>query len=505
MTPPGDQIPTGFKRWAIVIAGVLGTAVFDLTWMIVGVALPHMQGSFSATPDQIAWVMTAFIVGGTMMVAVTGWASTRFGRKQVFVLAIAGNTLATVMCGASESLEAEVFWRFMQGVLSAPLLALGQALTIDAFPPEKRGLAAGIWGAAGVGAVVFAPVLGGYLIEHMNWRWVFYAVIPLGLFATIWSFIFIPSTPPQDSRRLDWSGFAALIVLVGALQLALSRGERLDWLASPEIRIELLVACFALLVLLVRLYESTTPIIERQLFVDRNYSVSVSFMLLFGGLTTLPIILIPLMLQQMSGYPAITAGAMMFSRGLGTVVSLLGVGFLMSRLDPRLVLAVGFGFFATTNIFMSTWNASINVTALVVTNFVQGCASGATYVPIVTLSLATLAKRLHTEGITFMFLVFNMGSALGVAAVFALHTRLIQINRSVLVEHVTETNELLRTPSAPVEWDLQTQSGLASVSAEVSRQAQMIAYVDSYLAIGIAAALVIPLIALIKKPISSKP
>lgn len=494
------ELPTGFTRWAIVIAACLGTAVFDLTWMIVGVALPHMQGSFSATPDQIAWVMTAFIVGGTMMIAVTGWCSERFGRKQVFVFAVLGNTVATVMCGSAGSLESEVAWRFVQGVLSAPLLALGQAICIDAFPREKRALATGIWGSVGVGAVVFAPLFGGYLIEHMDWRWVFYAVIPLGAFASVWSWIFLPATKPSHGRRLEWWGFIALIIFVGTLQTALSRGERLDWFDSAEIQFQFAVAGIAFVVVLFRVLTAAQPIVERRLFVDRNFSLSIVFMVLFGGLTTLPVVLLPIMLQQVSGYPPDTAGELMLSRGIGSVVSLLLVGFLMTRFDPRIVLATGFGLFAITNVFMSTWTSSINEWWVVWTNLVQGSASGTTYVPIVTLALATLARQLHTEAITFMFLAFNLGSALGVAAVFSLYTRLVQVNHSVLAEHVTANNEVFQLPGAREAWDPNTPTGLAALAAEISRQAEIIAYVNAFLVVGIVAAAVVPLVLIVRKP-----
>ena len=494
------EVPTGFKRWSIVIAAVLGTALFDLTWMIVGVALPHMQGTFSATPDQISWVMTSFIVGGTMMVSITGWASTRFGRKQLFVFSMVGNTIATVMCGAAGSLEAEVFWRFVQGLLSGPLLAIGQSLVISAFPQEKRGFATGLWGAAGVGAVVFAPVLGGYLIEYVNWRWIFYAVIPIGIAGTICTIAFVPRSEPSPARSLEWTGFAALILLVGTVQLGLSRGERLEWFESTEIRVHFLIAVLALAVVVYRVMTVPQPILERRIFLDKNYVVSIVFMFLFGGLTTLPVILLPLMLQQIAGYPAIAAGEVMMGKGVGTMTSLLLVGLLMNRIDPRLILAVGFSTYAGANFYMSTWTATVDQWDILWTLVLMGSASGTVYVPIVSVSLATMARRLHTEAITFMFLTFNVGSAVGVAAIFALHTRLSQVNRAVLVEHISETNELLRMPRVANSIDLETASGLAALSAEISRQAQIIAYVNSYLFISIAAALVLPLILVLKKP-----
>ena len=493
-------VPTGFKRWSIVIAAVLGTALFDLTWMIVGVALPHMQGSFSATPDQISWVMTSFIVGGTMMISITGWASRRFGRKRLFIFAMVGNTIATAMCGTAASLEAEVFWRFMQGVLSAPLLAVGQSLVISAFPSNRRGFATGLWGAAGVGAVVFAPVLGGYLIEYVNWRWIFYAVIPIGVVGTLWSLAFIPKSLPSPARGLDWLGFATLIVLVGTLQLGLSRGERLQWFESTEIRIHFLIAAITLAMVVHRVATKPGAILESALFRDRNFVVSVTFMLLFGGLTTLPVVLVPLMLQQISGFPPIAAGEVMMAKGVGTMTTFLVVGFIMHRLDPRAVLCVGFLFYACANLYMSTWTDAVDPTSIMFCLIVMGAASGSTYIPIVALALGTLPRRVHTEAITFMFLMFNIGSATAVAAIFALHSRLIQINRSVLVEHITETNVLLKTPAFLNSIDLDTPGGLATISTEISRQAELIAYVNSYLVIGVAAALVIPLVLIVRKP-----
>lgn len=493
-------VPTGFKRWSIVAAAVLGTALFDLTWMIVGVALPHMQGTFSATPDQISWVMTSFIVGGTMAVSITGWAATRFGRKNLFVFSMVGNTIATVMCGAAGSLEAEVFWRFVQGLLSGPLLAIGQSLVISAFPLEKRGFATGLWGAAGVGSVVFAPVLGGYLIEYVNWRWIFYAVIPVGIAGTICTLAFVPREPPIHSRSLEWTGFAALMILVGTLQLGLSRGERLEWFASTEIRIHFLIAGLALVLVVYRMMTVAQPILERRLFYDRNYVISITFMFLFGALTTLPVVLLPLMLQQISGYPAIAAGEVMMGKGVGTMTSLLLAGFLMTRIDPRAILAYGFLAYAGANFYMSTWTDTVDQWTILWCLVLMGSASGTCYVPIVNISLTTLARHLHTEGITFMFLTFNVGSAVGVAAIFALHTRLSQVNRAVLVEHISETNELLRMPMVANSIDLDSSSGLAAISAEISRQASLIAYINSYLFIAIAAAMVVPLILLLKKP-----
>ena len=493
------EVPTGVTRWAIVFAATLGSMVFDLSWIIVGVALPYMQGTFSTTPDEIAWVMTAFIVGGTLMTAATGWASTRFGRKKLFVIAIAANMVTTLMCGLAETLYTEVFWRFVQGMFSAPLLALGQGIILDAFPEEKRGFATGLWTASTVGAVVAAPLLGGYMVETLSWRWVFFISVPVAAVAAVVAWIFIPRSEPDPKRPFEWLGFSALVLLVGTLQLGLSRGNRLDWFESTEICLELGIAAIAFLIVLARTVFVRDSFLERRLFLDRNYLVTINFMLLYGGLLGIPMILMPLMLQQVNGYPAISAGALMLPRGVGLVIAAMGVGML-GRVDPRVLLGFGFLCSVAANLHMSTWTADIDPWTVAWINFVQGMASGAAYPPMVTIALATLERKLHTEAVAFMFLVMNTGKAIGVAAIFVLYTRLLQINYSVLAENVTLTNERLRQSGIPESWDLNTQSGLAALAEEVTRQAQLIAYINAFLAVGVVAALIVPLIFLLKKP-----
>ena len=498
MTSP-SEVPTGFTRWAIVLSAVLGSSVFDLTWMIVGVALPHMQGTFSATPDQIAWVMTAFIVGGMMMNAATGWASTRFGRKQMFVAAIGANALTTLMCGLADSLETEVFWRFLQGMFSVPLLPLGQSITMDAFPEEKRGFAVGLFGACTVGAMVFAPLLGGYLVDNYSWRWVFYVSVPVAVLATLCAWLFIPRSEPDAHRPFEWMGFSALIVLVAALQLSLSRGERLDWFESNEIRVATSVAVVAFVVVVLRTVFVSRPFLERRIFTDRNYLVSMNVMIMFGALVSLPMILLPLMLQQVIGYPAVSAGALMLPRGIGLTLTMLAVGYL-SRVDPRIML--GFGFFcgAVSNLYMSTWSADVGSWTVIWTNVLLGVGSGAAFVPMVTISLATLSRSLHTEALSFLFLVTNTGKAIGIAGVFVLHTRLEQINYSVLSENVTSTNERFRHIPMPESWDTTTTEGLAALQAEIGHQAELIAYLNDFLVVGLIGMAILPLLFFLKKP-----
>ena len=344
-----------------------------------------------------------------------------------------------------------------------------------------------------------APVIGGLVVEHYSWRFVFYCVIPFGIVATIMGVVFLPRTEPNPSRRLELTGFVAVVLLVGAVQLALSRGERLDWFESTEIRIETVIAAVALILVIERSLNSPNRLFPVGLFIDRNFIVAIVFMLIFGAMVTLPVILIPLMLQQVQGFPVVDAGFLMLSRGLGSMLSLLLAGTVLSRFDPRVLLAGGFICVAVSNLYMSTWTENVDAWSIVYTNFVQGCASGITYVPIISIGLATIGRNLHTEAITFTFLVFNLGSGLGVAAIFALHTRLIQINYSVLSENVSLTSERLRQLPLPQSLDPITPSGLASIASEINRQAELIAYLNSFLVIGLVAAASIPLVLIVRK------
>ena len=461
--------------------------------------MPYMQGTFSATSDQIAWVMTAFIVGGMMMNAVTGWASTRFGRKQLFVVAIGGNMVTTLLCGLSDSLAMAVLWRFLQGVTTVPLIALGQGIVLDVFPEDRRAYAIGMFGACTVGVAVFAPLIGGYLVEHFTWRWVFYVNVPVAGLATVCALVFIPSDKPNTERRFEWLGFLALMALVAALNLCLSRGQRLDWLESNEIRMEIAIAAVAFVVVTVRTLYVENSILERRLFTDRNFLLSINVMLMFGALVSLPMILMPLMLQQVFGYSAISAGELMLARGLGLTITMMLVGYLR-RVDARLTLAFGFFLAAAANLYMSTWSTHIDPRTIFWTNMLLGMAAGSIFVPMVTIALSSLCRSLHTEALTFLFLVTNTGKAIGVAAIFVLHTRLLQINQSVLSESVTSTNERYRHIVMPDTWDLDTLGGLATLSVEIARQAELIAYLNDFLVSGALCLAILPLIALLNKP-----
>ncbi len=491
---------TGAAKWLLVISAIVGSTVFEFAWTIVGVALPHMQGEFSATSDQIAWVMTAYVMGSAVAIACVGWLSDRFGRKRMFAFSIAGFTFTLVMCALSATLLEETIWRFMQGVLGAGLIPLGQAITIDAFPGDKQGQATALWGSGVVLGGIMGPVIGGVIVEYYSWPWIFWLNVPIGIIALVGVVFFIPEIESEPDRAMDWFGLILLITGLGALQVMLNRGERLDWFESPEIILEAVIAVTTLYLFVARSYTTHTPFFRPQLFSDRNFIVGQLFIAGNGALSILPLVLLPLLLQNVGGYPAISAGGLIIYRGIGLIIGLTLVGRITSLIDPRHILATGFLVMALSGWGMSQWTVEVSAWEVIWTNTLQGFASGFIYVQITALTFSTLPPKFRTEGFAVFHTVFFSGSAFGVAGIVFVHTRSAQTSHAVLSEYVTPFRELFNYAFIPEQWDINTLSGLASVQAELARQAAMIAYNHTFFIISLMSLLIIPLVFLYTNP-----
>ena len=494
------EIPTGLRRWAIVLASTLGTAAYDFTWTVVGVALPHMQGTFSATPDQVAWVMTGFIVGSAMMMASVGFVTSHIGRKNLFLLSLAGYAIALVGCGLSTSLTEIVAWRFFQGLVGAPLIPIGQAIAVDAFPARQHGKATSIWGIAIVAGGAFGPVFGGMLIEHYGWPWIFYITIPVGIGAIFAVWFIVPEVPKEPARKLDKFGFFILMTAIVMTQLALSRGERQDWFDSTEIIIEALIAGIAVYLFVVHTCTAKNPFIDRALFLNWNYALGLVFLVIFGAVIILPNILLPLLLSEVGGYSAIETGYLLVPRGIGIIIGLIAIGQIDETVDPRATIFVGLALVIFTSWEMAQWSVELSAWSIIWPNFIQGIAGGMMWVPVSALALGTLPRRFQNDGYSVFYLQFDIGSAIGVAGVIAIHTQNSQSNHAVLSEHVTAFNELLRYPNIPEIWDVTEAWGRAALDLEISRQAAMIAYNNSFLLVAIGTATLLPLVFLFRPP-----
>ncbi len=488
------------KRLAITITVMLASSMYALDWTIAAVALPHMQGTFSATQDQISWVLTSYIVISAIALPTTAWLAERIGRKQLFIVAISGFTIFSALCGSAQSLPAEIAYRLAQGSFGAFLIPLSQSILLDNYPPSQHAKAMAMWGIGIMTAPVIGPSLGGYLTHEYSWRWVYYINVPLGIFALLGGLVFLLKTPRSTTPRgFDWLGFFALAIGVGALQTMLDRGERLDWFESGEIMLEFGLVLIGLYVFAVQGLTAKHPMVNLRLFRDRNYALGVVFVFLYGFLSLAPLVMLPPFLQGLQGYPITTIGVLMAPRGLGMMFSMMLFGRFGDKVDARIWVTTGFILLGISSLAMSGWNLQVSDWQVSWTGWVQGMGAGFVIAPLGMLTFSTLDARHRTEASSIWNLIRSLGSAMGLAIALAVLVRMSGTTQAGLSEFINPYNKALWsiggawTPSAG-------NSGLVLVQNEIARQAAMIGYLDVFFLSAIASVAVLPLILLIRKP-----
>jgi DHA2 family multidrug resistance protein len=485
------------NRSLVTICVMLATIMQALDTSIANVALPHMQGSLSATQDQIAWVLTSYIVAAAIATPLTGWLAGRIGRKRLFLAGIVGFTLSSLLCGVAQSLEQIVAYRLLQGVFGAVLVPVSQAILLDVYPRERHGQAMAIWGAGIVVAPILGPTLGGWLTDTYTWRWVFLINLPVGMLTIAGVWAFVSETALDRDRPFDFFGFAMLSLAVGALQLMLDRGEGNDWFGSTETWIELGLAISGLWVFIVHAATAEHPFVSLALFKDRNFVAGSVLMFMIGILLYGTLALLPELLQDVLGYPVMTAGMVLAPRGMGTLVAMALVGRLSGRFDARLLLLMGFAVTAYSLWRMTAYSIDMDKWPILTTTIAQGFGLGLVWVPLTATSFATLPARLRTEASAFSSLVRNVGGSIGIAIGENVLVRNIQINHASIAEHVSPYNPALSMPSVQHAWNLHTMSGLASLNYEITQQAKMIAYIDVFQLLMIMTVILIPLLLLL--------
>jgi DHA2 family multidrug resistance protein len=476
---------------------MLATVMQALDTTIANVALPHMQGSVAASQDQISWVLTSYIVAAAIMTPPTGFLADRLGRRRLFLVAIAGFTVASMLCGIAQSLTELVFYRLLQGVFGASLVPLSQSVLLDTWPREKHGSAMAMWGVGVMVGPILGPTLGGWLTEYYSWRWVFYINLPFGIMAWLGVAAYVAESRRRPDRPFDLWGFALLSLAIGALQLMLDRGEQQDWFSSSEILTEAVLAGLGLYLFVVRTLTARRPFLDPRLFADRNLVTGLVFIFIVGIVLLATMALLPPFLQHLMGYPVLTTGYVLAPRGIGTMISMFLVGRLMGKVDPRLLILAGLGLTAFSLWEMTGFTTEVPTSLIVRTGVVQGLGLGLIFVPLSTLTFATLAPEYRTDATSLFSLMRNLGSSIGISVVMALLARNTQINHAVLVEHVTATNPLYRSPWLPDAWSLASPSGVAALDAEINRQAATIAYLDDFklmMLVVMAAVLLLPLL-----------
>ena len=470
-----ERPPDVVNRAAITVCVILATLMQALDTTIANVALPYMQGSVSASQDQIDWVLTSYIVAAAIMTPPTGFLAGRFGLKRLFLVSVIGFTVASMLCGMAQSLVQIVLFRVLQGLFGAALVPLSQTVLFNINTPEKRGSAMAVWGVAVMAGPVLGPVLGGWLTSVYTWRYVFYINLPIGMLAFLGMVAFLKDTARDTTTKLDWFGFGTLSLAIGAMQVMLDRGEELDWFGSGEIIIEAVIATSAFYLFLVHTFTARQPFVRPSLFRDRNFTAGVLFVAVVGLTYYASLALQPPFLQNLMNYPIVSAGLVMGPRGIGTMGAMLVVGKLTGRVDTRLLLGTGLGLTAWSFYVMTGWTPDISQMTIIVVGVIQGIGLGFIFVPLSVVTLSTLSSEQRAEGAGLYSLSRNIGSSVGISVVNSLLITNTQGNHADIAQYVTGINRMFDAPEIARFWSPVTAAGRAALDAVVTQQAQIIA------------------------------
>jgi MFS transporter, DHA2 family, multidrug resistance protein len=493
------------NRPAVTLCVILAVIMQALDTTIANVALPYMQGSVSASADQINWVLTSYIVAAAIMTPPSGFLANRFGRKRVLMAAVVGFVVASVLCGIAQSLVQIVAFRLLQGFFGAALVPLGQSVLLDIYTAEERGSAMALFGVSVMVGPVLGPVIGGWLTDHYSWRWVFYINVPLGVLAFAGLSVFLRETKTSAAARLDWLGFGSLSIAIAAMQVFLDRGAQLDWFSSFEILIEAVVCASALYIFLVHSFTARNSFVDPRLFLDRNFSVGVLFIFIVGVTYLASLALLTPYLQTLMGYPVVTAGIVMGPRGLGTMACMFLVGRLVGRVDTRFLILIGLLLTAWAMYDMTGWNPNVSEWTIAVTGFIQGAGLGFLFVPLNTVTFATLAPQQRADGTGLFNLARNVGSSVGISAVSYLLTRNNQVNHATIASHVTAFNHAFDSSIVRHALSPWTASGRAALDQAIQTQASIISYIDDFKLMMVLSLAAIPLVLLLRSaPTSGK-
>ncbi|HEX4767333.1 MAG TPA: DHA2 family efflux MFS transporter permease subunit [Lichenihabitans sp.] len=487
------------NRGAITACVILAVIMQALDTTIANVALPYIQGSVSASADQINWVLTSYIVAAAIMTPPSGYIAGRFGRKRVLLVSIAGFVVASILCGLAQSLMQIVGFRLLQGFFGAALVPLSQAFLLDIYPPEERGRAMALFGVSVMVGPVLGPVIGGWLTENVSWRWVFYINLGIGAIAFAGVSAFVAETKTDITARLDWLGFGTLSLAIAAFQMFLDRGEQLDWFSSGEILIEAIVAVSAFYVFLVHTFTAKQPFVNPRLFLDRNFAVGMMFIFIVGITYLASMALMTPYLQTLMGYPVVTAGIVMGPRGIGTMACMFLVGKLVGKIETRWLLMIGLGLTAWAMYDMTGWTKDVSEARIITTGFVQGAGLGFLFVPLTIVTFATLPAEKRGEGTGLYNLSRNIGSSVGISAVSALLIENTQINHANIAAYVTPFNPTFHLPAVERMLSPVTMAGRAALDAIITTQASMIGYMDDFKLMMLMSLGAIPLVFLLKK------
>ena len=499
--------------WLIAISVMLATFMEVLDTSIASVALPYIAGSLSATNDQATWVLTSYLVANAVVLPASSWFSLRFGRKRFLITCIIIFTASSFMCGAATSLALILIARTIQGAGGGALQPLSQAILLESFPPNKRGLAMAVFALGVVVAPVLGPTLGGWLTETYSWRWAFYINIPIGILAVFMIMRRVEDPPYiKDAKpgRIDGIGLGLLALWLGCLQIILDKGQEDDWFGATWIRYAMVLLVVGFVLFLIRQFRAEHPLVNLKVFRNRNFAIGCILIGIFGAAIYGLVTLLPLLYQELLGYNALAAGVAVSPRGIGAIIAMPVIGLLTARLDNRWLIAVGFAMFGISSLWFGRVNLGISQWSFLWAIIISGFGSGCIFVPLSTTTMAGLPNEEIGNASGLYNLMRNIGGSIGISIVNTIVARHEQLHRNELVHSVAPTSITFQEQVMNLRHYLEAQ-GYSSADAlqkayglvnmQVRQQSRLWAYVDDFRYMALVCFLCIPIVFLLKKAV----
>jgi MFS transporter, DHA2 family, multidrug resistance protein len=497
--------------WIIAVAVMLSTFMEVLDTTVVNVSLPHIAGSMSASVDEATWTLTSYLVANAIILPMTGWLANHFGRKRMLMTSVTGFTIASFLCGLAPNLPLLVIFRIVQGACGGGLQPISQAVLLESFPPEDRGKAMGFWGLGIVVAPMLGPVLGGWLTDSYSWRWVFYINIPVGILALIMTqlFIFDPHYIRRTARSIDYWGMGMLAVGIGALQIVLDKGQEKDWFSSDMITRLAVITVVALVAFVIYELVVSDPVVDLRAFKERTYSAGVFLMTVLGFVLYGSLVILPIFLQTILGYPALQAGIAMFPRGLGSFIAMPVIGIIMSRFDPRKLLVFGLVACSLSLVLLGTLNLDVGYWQIFWAQFLQGLSLGFLFVPLTTVTMDPIPNEKMGNATSIFNLMRNIGGSMGIALSTTIVARSTQRYTNFLGRNVTPYSSQTQSMfeglrgvfmSSGADAVTASQRAYAALFGMVQRQASMLSFNHTYLFLAILFVIVMPAVLLMRRP-----
>jgi DHA2 family multidrug resistance protein len=497
--------------WLIAVSVMFATFMEVLDTTVVNVSLPHIAGSLSASIDEATWALTSYLVANAIILPMTGWLASTFGRKRLLMLSVVGFTASSFLCGLAPTLGTLIVFRILQGATGGCLQPLSQAVLLEAFPPQDRGKAMGFWALGIVVAPILGPVLGGWLTDSYSWRWVFYINIPVGIASIVMTklYIFDPPYLRAESRSIDYWGMGMLVVGIGALQIVLDKGQQEDWFSSPFITILAVISVVTLVALVIHELTTDDPIVDLRIFKQRTYAVGVFLMTVVGFVLYGSMVLLPIMLQTLLGYPPMQAGIAMAPRGIGSFFMMPLTGIMTGKVDARKLLTAGLIVAGVTLIWLSRLNLHAGYWDIFWPQLIQGIGMSLLFVPLTTVAMDAIPREKMGNATSLFNLMRNIGGSIGIAATGTMLARNNQSTTSMLGANVTAYDPASQAMFARMKAAFMAAGSdpvtaanraYAAIFGMVQQQATMVSFVGIFQLLGILFLVLVPLVLLMKKP-----